>query len=70
MSVVTISSKYQVVIPRLIREQFNLKPGQKIMFIPYKNTLRVVIVPSIEEAEGLYKNINTDPQREKEDREL
>lgn len=70
MSVVTISSKYQVVIPRLIREQFNLKPGQKIMFIPYKNTLRVVIVPSIEEAEGLYKNIDTDPQREKEDREL
>ena len=70
MSVVTISSKYEVVIPRLIREQFNLKPGQKIMFIPYKNTLRVVIVPSIEEAEGLYKNIDTDPQREKEDREL
>lgn len=70
MSVVTISSKYQVVIPRLIREQFNLKPGQKIMFIPYKNTLRVVIVPSIEEAEGLYESIDTDPQREKEDREL
>lgn len=70
MNVVTISSKYQVVIPRLIREQFNLKPGQKIMFIPYKNTLRVVIVPSIEEAEGLYENIDTDPQREKEDREL
>ena len=70
MSVVTISSKYQVVIPRLIREQFNLKPGQKIMFIPYKNTLRVVIVPAIDEAEGLYKNIITDPQREKEDREL
>ena len=70
MSLVTISSKYQVVIPRHIREQFNLKPGQKIMFIPYKNTLRVVIVPAIDEAEGLYKNIITDPQREKEDREL
>lgn len=70
MSLVTISSKYQVVIPRHIREQFNLKPGQKIMFISYKNTLRVVIVPAIDEAEGLYKNIITDPQREKEDREL
>jgi AbrB family looped-hinge helix DNA binding protein len=48
MNTVTISSKYQVVIPRKIREQFNLKPGQKIMFISYKNTLRVVIVPPIE----------------------
>jgi len=70
MSTVTISSKYQVVIPRPIREQFNLKPGQKIMFIPYNNTLRVVIVPPIEDAEGIFEGIDTDPQREKEDREL
>jgi AbrB family looped-hinge helix DNA binding protein len=70
MSMVTISSKYQVVIPRSIREQFNLKPGQKIMFIPYNNTLRVVIVPPIEEAEGIFEGIDTDPNREKGDREL
>ena len=48
MHTATISSKYQVVIPREIREKFNLKPGQKIMFIPYNQTLRVVIVPQIE----------------------
>ena len=70
MNTVTISSKFQVVIPRPIREQFNLKPGQKISLIPYKGTLRVVIVPPIEEAEGMFKGIETDPQREKEDREL
>ena len=70
MNTVTISSKYQVVIPRSIREQFNLKPGQKIMFIPYNNTLRVVIVPTIEEAEGIFEGNDTDPHREKEDREL
>ena len=70
MNTVTISSKYQVVIPRPIREQFNLKPGQKIIFIPYNNTLRVVIVPPIEDAEGIFEGIDTDPQREKEDREL
>ena len=70
MNTVTISSKYQVVIPRPIREQFNLKPGQKIMFIPFNKTLRVVIVSPIEHAEGLFKGIDTDPQREKEDREL
>ncbi len=70
MSTVTISSKYQVVIPRPIRDQFNLKPGQKIMFIPYENTLRVVFVRPIEEAQGLFPGIDTDPQREKEDREI
>ena len=70
MHTVTISSKYQVVIPRAIRDQFGLKPGQKLSFIPYKNTLRVVIVPSIGEAEGMFEGINTDPHREKEDREL
>jgi AbrB family looped-hinge helix DNA binding protein len=70
MNTVTISSKYQVVIPSQIREQFNLKPGQKVMFIPYKSTLRVVFVPSIEEAQGMFAGIDTDPQREKEDRAL
>jgi AbrB family looped-hinge helix DNA binding protein len=70
MNTVTISTKYQVVIPRSIRERFDLKPGQKIMFIPYKNTLRVVIVPPIEEAEGMFPGIDTDPYREKVDRDL
>jgi AbrB family looped-hinge helix DNA binding protein len=70
MNTVTISTKYQVVIPRRIRERFDLKPGQKIMFIPYQNTLRVVIVPPIEEAEGMFAGIDTDPSREKADRDL
>jgi len=70
MNAVTISSKYQVVIPRTIREQFDLKPGTKIMFIPYNNTLRVVIVPPMEQALGMFSGIDTDPQREKGDRAL
>ena len=38
MEVTTISSKFQLVIPRRIREQFNLKPGQKVVFLPFKKT--------------------------------
>jgi AbrB family looped-hinge helix DNA binding protein len=67
MKAVTISSKYQVVIPREIREQFDLKPGQKIMFIPYNNTLRVVIVEPIEEARGSLKGISSEGIREEID---
>jgi len=69
METVTISSKYQVVIPREIRDQFNLQPGQKIMFIPYNNTLRVVIVEPIENARGSLKGISSEGIREETDGE-
>ena len=65
----TISSKYQIVIPREIRERFNLKPGQQVMFIPYRNTIRLVIVPSIKEALGIFSGINTNDLREEVDEE-
>jgi AbrB family looped-hinge helix DNA binding protein len=64
-----ISSKYQVVIPREVRKQFGLKPGQRIAFIPFNKTLHVVIVPSIEKARGILKGMNTEGYREEEDEE-
>jgi AbrB family looped-hinge helix DNA binding protein len=67
MRATTISSKYQVVIPREIRERFDLKPGQKVVFIPYRKSLRVVIVPPIEEAYGFLAGIETDVERDEED---
>lgn len=63
----TISTKYQIVIPRHVREQFDLKPGQKLMFIPYQKSIRLVIVPSIKQARGMFKGINTGSLREEED---
>lgn len=69
MEVVTISSKYQVVIPQEVRKQFNLKPGQKLMFIPYNGTLRVVVVPPIKKARGMLKGMNTANIREEVDEE-
>jgi AbrB family looped-hinge helix DNA binding protein len=69
MQAVTISSKYQVVIPREVRKQFNLKPGQKLMFIPYNGTLRVVVVPPIKKARGMLRGMNTENIREEVDEE-
>jgi AbrB family looped-hinge helix DNA binding protein len=69
MEPVTISSKYQVVIPQEVRKQFNLKPGQKLMFIPYNGTLRVVIVPPVKKARGMLKGMNTENIREEVDEE-
>ena len=56
----TISSKFQVVIPRKIREQFNLKPGQKVVFIPYQKSLRMIIVPTIKEAYRMLPGLETE----------
>lgn len=68
-AVTTISAKYQIVIPRAVREQFQLKPGQKVMFIPYQKSIRLVVVPPIEEALGMFGRIKHDQLREEEDEE-
>ncbi len=39
MITVTISSKYQVVIPKKVRDELNIKVGQKYQLIPYKNRI-------------------------------
>jgi AbrB family looped-hinge helix DNA binding protein len=69
MKPVTISSRYRVVIPREIREQFDLKPGQKIIFVPDNGTLRVVVIRSIRDARGMLKGMNIDDIREEVDEE-
>jgi AbrB family looped-hinge helix DNA binding protein len=68
MEATTISSKFQIVIPKKIREQYHLKAGQKLVFIPYKNSLRVVIVPAIDEAYGFLEGIDTSMPRDEEER--
>jgi looped-hinge helix DNA binding domain, AbrB family len=67
METVTISSKFRIVIPREVRKLFNLKPGQKLAFIPYKGTLRIVVIPPAEAARGMLKGLNTEGIREEED---
>jgi AbrB family looped-hinge helix DNA binding protein len=68
MDTVTISSKYQMVIPRSIREKWNIKPGQKVRLIVYGNRLEVVPVRDIKEARGFLKGMSSDVDREEEDR--
>ena len=68
MEATTISSKFQVIIPLKIRERYDLKPGYKVVFIPFENTLRVVFAPPIEQARGMFPGIDTSVEREEEDR--
>jgi len=52
MCVVTISSRNQITIPKEIRERFDIKPGDKALFIPRGKTIEVVFVRSEEKLEG------------------
>jgi AbrB family looped-hinge helix DNA binding protein len=67
MEATTISSKFQVVIPRKIREQYNVKPGYKVVFIPFEKSLRLIFVPPIEHAKGMFPGIDTSVDREEEE---
>jgi len=64
METVTISSKFQIVIPRSIRESLGLRPGQKFQAIQYGNRIELVPVRPIREMRGFLKGIDTTIERE------
>ena len=68
MDSVTVSPKYQVVIPLKVRQMLRIKSGQKMQVIAYNN--RIVLVParSIKEARGSLKGMDSRIERDEEDR--
>lgn len=66
MSSVIISPKYQVVIPKKIRESMQLKPGQKVQIILYGNRIELIPERKISEMRGFLKGINTKIERERD----
>jgi AbrB family looped-hinge helix DNA binding protein len=68
MDTVTISPKYQVVIPSRVRDSLGVKPGQKVKVILYNNRIEMIPVRPIEEARGFLRGIDTSVERESEER--
>ncbi|MFC1508929.1 AbrB/MazE/SpoVT family DNA-binding domain-containing protein [Candidatus Omnitrophota bacterium] len=66
MNTVTVSPKYQIVIPRKIRESFNLKPGQKIHVIAHGNRIELIPERQLSEMRGFLKGMNTQFDREED----
>ena len=64
MNTVTISPKFQVVIPKEIREQLKLSPGQKIQAIAYEGRIELIPVRPMKEYRGSLKGIDTHIERE------
>ena len=66
MQTVTLSSKYQVVIPKNIRDALKLKPGQKLHVIEYDGRIELIQDRDADELRGFLKDIDTRLEREKD----
>jgi AbrB family looped-hinge helix DNA binding protein len=66
MQIVTVSPKYQVVIPKTVREALNVRPGQKLQVIEYAGRIELIPERDIKELRGFLKGINTEFKREED----
>jgi len=64
MTEAKISPKYQVVIPKAIREELDLKPGQRVQVIAHGNSIEMVPVRTLREMRGFLAGIDTTVERE------
>ena len=68
METVSVSTKFQVVIPRATRKQLHIEPGQKMQVIGYDNRVVFIPVRPIEAARGSLRGIDTAVERDEDDR--
>jgi AbrB family looped-hinge helix DNA binding protein len=64
MDTVTLSPKFQVVIPRSVREGIGLLPGQKFCVMRLGNRIELVPLRPIKKMRGFARGMNTDIERE------
>ena len=64
----TVSSKFQVSIPKAVRDRLGLRPGQKVAFIATIDGMLMVPVPAREEIAGMARGTNSEGYRDRNDR--
>ena len=66
MVTVTVSPKFQVVIPKAVRETFGIQPGQKLQILQFSDRIEFVPLRNIKRMRGFLKGLKTDVRREKD----
>ncbi|MCF6210183.1 MAG: AbrB/MazE/SpoVT family DNA-binding domain-containing protein [Gammaproteobacteria bacterium] len=66
MRTVTVSPKFQVVIPKEVRESMGIVSGQKIQMLTYRNRIELIPIKPMKKMRGLLKGIDTDVKRDKD----
>ena len=68
MASVRVSPKYQVVIPKEVRERMDLKPWQELEVLEFERHIELVPLRDIKELHGMGRGIDTRVLRDKKDR--
>ncbi|MEM7332528.1 MAG: AbrB/MazE/SpoVT family DNA-binding domain-containing protein [Chloroflexota bacterium] len=66
MTTVTVSPKFQIVLPKAIREALNIQSGQKVQVIRYQNRIELIPIRPIKASRGFLKGIDTSVEREED----
>jgi len=64
MKAVTVSSKFQVVIPREVRESMDLQPGTRVQVLQYENRIELIPIKEPKAMRGFIPGIDTGVDRE------
>lgn len=64
MTAVTVSPKFQIVIPKEIRESMGIVSGQKVQILAYQNRIELIPLRPMKKLKGFLKGIDTDVQRD------
>lgn len=67
-STATLSSKFQISVPKLVRDELHWKAGQEFVFIPKGKGVLLMPVPELEQLAGLAKGARSDNYRDRKDR--
>lgn len=67
-STATLSSKFQISIPKAVREEQDWKAGQEFVFIPKGAGVLVMPVPTLNQLAGIAKGAHSDGYRDRQDR--
>ncbi|GHV33016.1 hypothetical protein AGMMS4952_24460 [Spirochaetia bacterium] len=68
MSTVTLSSKYQVVIPKEVRNSIGLTAGTSLEIMAYDNRIELIPIMPMQKMKGIFKGMDTSFARDEEDR--
>jgi AbrB family looped-hinge helix DNA binding protein len=63
---VSVSPKFQVVIPQAVREQLHIQPGQKLQVLAYEHRIELLPIEAPQALRGFLAGIATDVPREKD----
>jgi AbrB family looped-hinge helix DNA binding protein len=66
MKAVTVSSKFQVVIPREVRESMDLRPGTRLQILQYGNRLELIPLKEPKTLRGFLSGIDTEVPRDED----